>query len=107
MNYEWQSTMKIVTWNCNGALRRKTNEVDSLNADIVIVQECEDPAQSTKQYREWAGEYLWVGTSKNKGVGIFPKNGNLIKALNWNGQFKIEGLQTKSPSLTWSTSDLN
>jgi exodeoxyribonuclease-3 len=107
MNYEWQSTMKIVTWNCNGALRRKTNEVDSLNADIVIVQECEDPAQSTKQYREWAGEYLWVGTSKSKGIGIFPKNGNLIKALNWNGQFKIVGLQTKSPSLTWSTSDLN
>lgn len=99
--------MKIVTWNCNGALRRKTNEIDSLNADILIIQECEDPAQSTMLYREWAGDYLWVGTSKNKGIGVFPKNGNTIKSLNWNGQFKIEGLLTKSPSLTWKTSDLN
>ncbi|WP_370243845.1 endonuclease/exonuclease/phosphatase family protein [Alteromonas abrolhosensis] len=99
--------MKIVTWNCNGALRRKTNEIDSLNADILIIQECEDPAQSTMLYREWAGDYLWVGTSKNKGIGVFPKNGNTIKSLNWNGQFKIEGLLTKSSSLTWKTSDLN
>tara|TARA_Y100000296_G_scaffold18460_1_gene22020 strand:+ start:840 stop:1592 length:753 start_codon:yes stop_codon:yes gene_type:complete len=99
--------MKIVTWNCNGALRRKTHGIDFLNADILIVQECEDPSKSTLQYRNWAGEYLWVGTSKNKGIGIFPKNGHTVKALNWNGQFKIEGLLTKSPSLTWRTSDLN
>lgn len=99
--------MKIVTWNCNGALRRKIHGIDFLNADILIVQECEDPSKSTQQYRDWAGDYLWVGTSKNKGIGIFPKNGHTVKALNWNGQFKIEGLLTKSPSLTWRTSDLN
>lgn len=99
--------MKIVTWNCNGALRKKIDEIDFLNADVLLVQECEDPAQSTIQYREWAGDYLWVGTSKSKGIGIFPKNGNTVKALNWDGQFKIEGLRSKSPSLTWTTSDLN
>lgn len=99
--------MKIVTWNCNGALRKKINEIDSLNADVLLVQECEDPAQSTKQYREWAGDYLWVGTSKNKGIGIFPKNGNTVKALDWDGEFKVEGLFTKSHSLTWKTTDLN
>ena len=62
--------MNIITWNCNGGLRNKIKEVDSLNGDILIIQECEDPTQSTPQYKEWAGDYLWIGTSKNKGIGI-------------------------------------
>lgn len=98
--------MKIVSWNCNGAFRKKINEIDSLKADILLIQECEDPARSTKQYREWAGDYLWVGTSKNKGIGIFPKNGSSVKSLEWKGSFKIDGLFTESPSLAWNTSDL-
>ncbi len=98
--------MKIITWNCNGALRKKTEEVDSLNADILVIQECEDPAQSTKEYQIWAGDYLWVGASKNRGIGVFPKNGNIVKALNWCGGFRIQGLNSKSSSMSWKTTDL-
>tara|TARA_R110002167_G_scaffold298619_8_gene502939 strand:+ start:3194 stop:3976 length:783 start_codon:yes stop_codon:yes gene_type:complete len=98
--------MKIVTWNCNGALRKKTNEIDSLNADILIIQECENPAESNNEYRFWAGEYLWVGASKDKGIGVFPKNGNRVKALDWNAEFTIQGLNSKSPSMNWKTADL-
>lgn len=98
--------MKIVTWNCNGALRKKTKEVDSLYADILVIQECENPAQSTNEYKNWAGEYLWVGTSKDKGIGVFPKNGNRVEALDWNAEYFIQGLESKSASISWKTEDL-
>ena len=99
--------MKIVTWNCNGALRKKTHKVDRLNADILLIQECEDPARSTHEYRDWAGNYLWAGTSKNKGIGVFAKNQHTIKSLAWYGEFNLQSLVSKSPSLHWKTSDLN
>ncbi len=75
--------MKIVTWNCNGALRKKYDALDAFDADLLVVQECEDPAQSTKAYAEWAGNYLWTGGSKNKGLGVFPKKGISIEKLDW------------------------
>lgn len=76
--------MKIITWNCGGAFRKKFEAVeDSYQPDLLIVQECEDPHQSTQSYREWAGNYLWAGDNKNKGIGIFDRTGVGIKALNW------------------------
>jgi exodeoxyribonuclease-3 len=99
--------MKIVTWNCNGALRNKTQEIDRLGADILIIQECENPAESTEKYQMWAGSnYLWVGESRHKGVGVFPKNRNTVESLNWKGDFKISGLLSESRALNWSTNDL-
>ncbi|MDQ6963238.1 MAG: hypothetical protein Q9M28_12050 [Mariprofundaceae bacterium] len=59
--------------------------MDSINADIFIIQECEDPERTPhKAYQEWVGDYLWVGTNKNKGIGIFVKNGYSIESLDWN-----------------------
>jgi len=98
--------MKIVSWNCNGALRNKTNQLDELNADVLIIQECENPKFSTKKYREWAKDYLWIGDNKNRGIGIFSKKDISIKELDWNGNFKIKGLNSKSNLISWNTSDL-
>ncbi|MBN8430420.1 endonuclease/exonuclease/phosphatase family protein [Microbulbifer salipaludis] len=98
--------MNFVTWNCNGGLRNKLKEAESLDADILIIQECEDPERSTQAYRDWAGEYLWVGKNKNKGIGIFPKNGNEVTLLNWSGSYSIPGLISSSASTTWSTAEL-
>ena len=99
--------MKIVTWNCNGALRNKLEAVNSLNADILVIQECENPEYSTSKYKEWAGDnYLWIGENKNKGIGVFSKNGFSIQPLEWNGEFRLNGLHSKSKLISWVTSDL-
>ncbi len=74
--------MKIISWNCNGALRKKLEPLSSLDADLYIIQECEDPAKTNdKNYQSWANNYLWYGHNKNKGVGVFAKKDLTLKPL--------------------------
>lgn len=75
--------MRIVSWNCNGAFRRKFERIGTLNADVYVIQECENPATSSAEYRDWAEQYVWAGKSDSKGVGIFVKNGLSVQALDW------------------------
>lgn len=94
--------MKIITWNCNGAFRKKFHLLDSYNADILIIQECENPQLSTKEFKNWVGEnYLWEGNNKNKGLGIFVRNNDFsLKTLDWsdvNINYKNETLESFIP----------
>jgi exonuclease III len=74
--------MRIVTWNCNGALRNKLQKLQTLNADLCIIQECEEPLQSiSEDYQSWAKNYLWVGTNKNRGLGVFARPNIHLKAV--------------------------
>lgn len=91
--------MKIITWNCNGALRKKLDFIDSFDADVLVIQECENPVESSKDYLSWAGKYLWKGTNKNKGIGIFAKNGVKLEALNWEAIYEIHTVSWKSCDL--------
>jgi endonuclease/exonuclease/phosphatase family metal-dependent hydrolase len=97
--------MKIVTWNCNRAFRKKLHRMTDLDADLLVIQECENPARSGKeydQYREWAGDYLWHGNNPNMGLGVFPRNGTCIERLNWSD----DGLQLFLPCRVNSTFNL-
>jgi exodeoxyribonuclease-3 len=98
--------MKVVTWNCNGGLRNKLHAVESLDADLLVIQECEDPAQSTRVYREWAGDYIWYGKNKNKGIGVFPRNGHYVRPTTWSGTFVLKGLGSHNRPIVWRTEDL-
>lgn len=80
--------MKIITWNCNGAFREKFKYLISMNADIYIIQECEDPSESKHlEYKNWAKNYLWIGENKNKGLGIFASENIDIKPLEWSNEY--------------------
>ncbi len=76
--------MKIISWNCGGKFREKYKEIIKTNADIFIIQECEDPCISKNQdYKEWAMNYRWIGREKNKGLGVFASKSIQLETLDW------------------------
>ncbi len=76
--------MRVLTWNCNGAFRKKFESLVDFQADILVIQECEDPFRiNDKRYQEWAENHLWVGENKNKGLGIFANENIKIASLDW------------------------
>ena len=75
--------MRIVSWNCNGAFRKKLHLLEELNADVLVIQECEDPVQCRDaHYKQWATNHLWAGDNKNKGLGVFAKPDVRLEPLN-------------------------
>ena len=58
--------MRIVSWNCNMALRRKLDLVLELEPDVLVVQECaeRDIAEAPARFAHW------VGANRHKGLGI-------------------------------------
>ena len=81
--------MKILTWNCNGALRKKLDILRIINADINVIQECENPEEAkNEEYKKWASNHLWIGDSKNKGIGIFASQDIKLKKLNWSDNYQ-------------------
>lgn len=85
-----ESQLKIVSWNCNGKFREKFTEIIEEDADIYVIQECEDPSQSTEEeYREFAGEnYIWTGHLHYKGLGIFAKEDVKLERIETSGEFE-------------------
>lgn len=74
--------MKIVTWNCGGALRKKLAALDAIDADVYVVQECENPASSTDRvYKTWASNHLWIGGDKSRGLGVFARPGITLESV--------------------------
>lgn len=96
--------MRIVSWNCSGAFRNKTACLDKLEADILIIQECENPMHSDQSYQQWAGDHLWVGKNRHKGLGVFARKGKRIRGLDWQGEYTANATGVKA--LAWNSQDL-
>ena len=75
--------MKVITWNCNMAFRKKAGLILAHKPDLLIVPECEHPdklkfdADIPKPT-----DVLWFGENKNKGLGIFSYCDLTLKLLN-------------------------
>jgi exodeoxyribonuclease III len=72
--------MKIISWNCNMAFRKKAVMILEHKPDILIIQECEHPSKinfDTHPVRPTG--VLWLGSNKNKGLGIFCYGGLTCK----------------------------
>jgi exodeoxyribonuclease-3 len=64
--------MKIITWNCNMAFRKKADFILSYKPDILIVPECEHPGKlKFNTNTPLPTDILWNGTNQNKGLGVF------------------------------------
>jgi hypothetical protein len=59
--------MRIISWNCyRGECRSRASQLDSLNADLIILQECGRPVSIDTQT-------LWFGDRSIQGVGIVAR----------------------------------
>jgi exonuclease III len=62
--------MKIVSWNCQMAFRKKAHLIQTMKPDILVIPECEHPDKLVGLGLHPTSS-LWYGNNKNKGLGIF------------------------------------
>jgi hypothetical protein len=64
--------MKIIHWNCQGAFRKKSEQILKYNPDILIISECEEPSKlRLDEMINRPIDYFWYGDNPNKGIGFF------------------------------------
>ena len=82
--------MKLITWNCKMAFRKKMYFILKNKPDILIIPECEHPDKLNfpKDLTKPAST-LWHGRNQNKGLGVFSYGKYKLKLLkNHNSEIK-------------------
>ena len=68
--------MKLISWNCQGAFRKKIGRIARAVPDVAVIQECERP--DLLAVREgWPAPTacVWTGVNPWKGLGVFSFTG--------------------------------
>lgn len=83
--------MKIIAWNCNGAFRKKYEDILMLNPDILIVSESENIEKlKIGQILPTPNDILWLGENTNKGICILSYSDYMFELLeDYNPRFKF------------------
>ena len=83
--------MRIISWNCCCKFREKYRLFDSLDADIMVIQECENPETSKQSdYRQFATNFIWDGDIQHKGIGVFVKQSIEVKRHHWDNNLGLK-----------------
>lgn len=82
--------MRIITWNCQMAFRKKWPALIDYAPDIMVIQECEHPSRyKPEQLMPGVSDFLWIGDNEHKGLGIISFNGlRLNIAADYNDHFR-------------------
>lgn len=82
--------MRIVSWNANGKFREKYKTILDLDADIYVIQECENPEIcKNAEYRTFFKNYIWAGVYSYKGLMVFtPRPDISLDRLKWGDEDK-------------------
>ena len=77
--------MKIISWNSNGHFSERFPAILEEDADIYVIQECENPLViDSDKYTAFASNYYWVGENQYYGLGIFAKDNVKIELADLN-----------------------
>lgn len=97
--------LRVITWNCNMAFRKKIKFIENYTPDIMIVPECEHPDKlkfdlDTKQ----PTDIFWYGTNLHKGLAVFSFTDFKINLLDYHKEeFRmVLPLQIKNEKATYT-----
>jgi exonuclease III len=81
--------MKLITWNCNMAFRKKAHLLLAYQPDILVIPECEHPSRLLfSDDTLLPTDAIWVGDNQHKGLGIFSF-----------GKYKLKKIRNHNPEL--------
>lgn len=82
--------MKLITWNCQGAFRKKAEFILALQPDILVIQECEHPDKlKFNPTTPKPTDIYWYSDGGKKGIGIFSYSNYKFELLpDFNPEFR-------------------
>lgn len=83
--------MRLITWNCQGAFRKKADAILKYQPDVLLIQECEHPERLLSNSSiNLATNVLWFGENRHKGLCVFSFNNYRLQVLDiYKEDFKI------------------
>lgn len=87
--------MRIVTWNCQQAFRKKADALLELAPDIATIQECSEADVRSLEPRGYS--VLWFGSNPRKGMAVLCRVGWYIRGLHEPDQRWVVPIEVAGP----------